>query len=47
MKSNLALDYIKKENHVIITGIAHHRETRDRIRKMFPLYYEIYLKCSV
>jgi len=46
MKSNLALDYIKKENHVIITGIAHHRETRDKIRKMFPHYYEIYLKCD-
>ena len=46
MKSKIALDYIKKGNHVIITGIAHHRETRDIIRNIFPCYFEVYLKCN-
>ena len=46
-KSKLALDYINRGNHVIITGIAHHKETREKIRNMFPHYYEIYLKCTV
>ena len=46
-KARLALDYINKKNHVIITGIAHHKETRKIIREMFPYFYEIYLKCDV
>ena len=46
-KSRLALDYINKGNHVIVTGIAHIRETRNKIRQVFLNYYEIYLKCDV
>ena len=46
-KSKLALKYINKGNHTIITGIAHHKETRKIIRNMFPYFYEIYLKCDV
>tara|TARA_B100001248_G_C27282214_1_gene408263 strand:- start:230 stop:781 length:552 start_codon:yes stop_codon:yes gene_type:complete len=46
-KSKIALDYINRNNHVIITGIAHIKDTRDRIRKTFKNYYEIYLKCDV
>jgi len=46
-KAKLALDYIYKGNHTIITGIAHHKETRKIIRNMFPYFYEIYLKCDV
>ncbi len=46
-KSKIALKYISKGKHVIITGIAHHKKTRDEIRNMFPYYYEVYLKCNV
>lgn len=46
-KAKLALDYINKGNHVIITGIAHHKDTREKIRNIFSNYFEIYLKCDV
>jgi len=47
IKAKLALDYVNKGNHTIITGIAHHKKTREIIRDMFPYFYEIYLKCDV
>ena len=46
-KAKIAMKYIKNGYHVIITGIAHHKNTRDEIRSMFLNYFEIYLKCSV
>lgn len=45
-KAELALEYNKKGDIVIITGIAHHRATREKIRGMFERYYEVYLDCE-
>ena len=47
VKAQLAFEYNKKGKIVIITGIAHHKETRKKIRKLIPHYFEVYLKCSV
>lgn len=45
-KAEIALKYNKQGQIVIITGIAHHRETRDKIRHLFENYSEVYLKCT-
>jgi len=41
-----ARDLNRKGKSVITTGIAHHRDTRQKIRNIFDYYYEVYLKCS-
>ena len=46
-KALLALSYNRSGKNVIVTGIAHHRETREKVRRMFKRYAEIYLECSV
>ncbi len=46
-KAMLALKYNQNGTNVIITGIAHHRETREKIRNMFNHYAEVFLDCTV
>lgn len=46
-KAMLALNYNQKGKNVIVTGIAHHRLTREKVRAMFQRYAEVYLECSV
>ena len=45
-KAKIALKLNKKDNIVIVTGIAHKKNWRNDIRSMFDNYIEIYLKCS-
>lgn len=45
-KAGLALDLNRAGRLVIVTGIAHHRETRARIRRLIGGYIEVYLKCD-
>jgi len=45
-KAKLALEYANNNKIVIITGIAHHKETRRMIRNLLKSYYfEVYLNC--
>jgi len=46
-KARLALDCNKQGKIAIVTGIAHHKETRERIRKLICHYIEVYLRCPV
>ncbi len=45
-KAHLALDLNRAGQLVIVSGIAHHRETRARIRQLIGDYVEVYLKCD-
>lgn len=45
-KAMLALKYNQQGKHVIITGISHHRATREYIRTISPGYVEVFLDCS-
>lgn len=45
-KAMLAKKYNDEGTIAIITGIAHHKATRDKVREQFKNYSEVYLRCS-
>ncbi len=47
VKAKLALEFNKKGVAAIVTGIAHHRETREKIREILGGYVEVFLRCPV
>ncbi|MBI3616058.1 MAG: adenylyl-sulfate kinase [Candidatus Omnitrophica bacterium] len=45
-KAKLAQDLNRQGRLVIVTGIAHHRRTREQVRRLLDRYLEVYLKCD-